>query len=312
MENLFFEHIEFLLPKHKCVIVPSFGGFIINSENSTCDKNGKLSSPSYTIIFNQELKHDDGLLTASVQAVKNTSYATAASIVNDWIKDIKNVLQQGNSVICGKIGILKQDAAGNIIFHSNNTILYPSTMGLTPVSLQLIDSISQLDNTNKKRSLIIKRIGSVAAIVAGLFLFVTPSVNIGVMDKNIQKANFLDIFSQSVMEVNASKEIELDSRANVTGIQTEENEVTSDTSFSKPQRTYYIIIGGEESVNQANKLLEKFQSQDFPKADIVKSDRYRIYVASFFDKNEAERYLDLFRLENPKYATAWLYSKKNN
>lgn len=307
MDNSIFEHIVFLLPRHNCVIIPGFGGFIINSEPSIRKKNNSLNSPSYTIIFNQELKHDDGLLISSIQGVKDISYTIAANIISDSVKDIKNILKQGNTVVCGKLGILKQDTDGNIVFH-NNAALFPASLGLTPVSLKLIDSINQQDNTERKRSQIIRRIGSAAAIIAGIFLFITPSFNVGSIDKGVQKANFLDIFTQSVIESNSSNEIEIASEASA------ENNIEANKEYAaeKPARTYFIVIGGEETESNANKLLSKFQTQGFSKAAIIKSDRYRIYVASFFDKNEAERYLDIFRLENPKYSTAWLYSKKNN
>ncbi len=59
-------------------------------------------------------------------------------------------------------------------------------------------------------------------------------------------------------------------------------------------------------------LLNKIKSTTFPTAAIVETtDRYRIYVSSFNDKIQAETFLDGFRKENPKYETAWLYSKRN-
>lgn len=307
MENMIFEYIDFLLPRHNCVIVPGLGAFIVNIEPSICDKNDNIAPPVYSVIFNRELRHNDALIISYLQTTKNISYSAAYNIVTDSVKDIKQVLQQGTPVACGKLGFLKNDENGNIAFYPNNIIHYPLNFGLTPVSLQILESIQNMGDTENKRNLTIKRIASVAAIIAGVFLFVTPSANIGSPDNNIQKANFLDIFRQTVNELPSSSNV---TATTDTGADFSEA-INAESIIEKPERTYYIIIGGEESENQANRLLNKFQTQGFPKASIIKSDRYRIYVASFADKHEAERYLDIFRLENPQYSTAWLYSKKN-
>ncbi len=310
MENIIFEHVEFLLPRHNCVIVPGLGAFIVNFEPSGTAKDHEITPPTYTIVFNNELKHNDGLIVSSLQALRNIPYTTANNIVNDSIKEIKQTLLQGLPVNCGKLGLLNLDLQGNIAFHPNRTIVFPSIYGLSPVLLQSIEALRQLDHVERKQNITIRRIATTAAVIAGLFIFVTPSGNISTINNN-QKAGFLDIFSQTITESNhISLGTKPDAEANSI-ISTLPTSDSSNSTIEKPTRTYYIVVGGEESESQANRLLARFKDQGFPKASIVLGDRYRIYVASFFDKSEAERYLDLFRLENPEYATAWLYSKKN-
>lgn len=81
---------------------------------------------------------------------------------------------------------------------------------------------------------------------------------------------------------------------------------------SKPLKTYYIIVGGDTNKAQANRILTATKSKGFKGANIVSSsDRHRIYVASFDDKDKANAYLDSFRKKYPAHNDAWLLSKRN-
>lgn len=81
---------------------------------------------------------------------------------------------------------------------------------------------------------------------------------------------------------------------------------------SKPLKTYYIIIGGDTSRAQADRILAATKNEGFKSADLVSSaDRHRIYVASFDDKDKANAYLDSFRKKYPAHKDAWLLSKRN-
>ena len=311
MENWIFEYIEFLLPKHNCVIIPNFGGFIVNLEPSfTLNGSNTISSPKYNIVFNQELKHDDGLLASSIQTAKNISYQAACNAINDCVKQIRLSLQHGLPIMCGNIGTLTQDSEANLIFRSSSSFVHPTLFGLTNVYLQPLDIISYQDTTSKKHNKVRYTIGSVAAVAAAVLLFIIPSANVGETSGNTQKAGFLNNFTRSMSTIHSIQKTDA-LPTNTVSVASTSDSSTIQAEESKPARTYYIIIGGEEYENQAKRLLDRFQAGDFPNAAIVKSDRYRIYIASYNDKSEAERSLDIFRLENPKYATAWLYSKKN-
>lgn len=307
MENRIFEHIEFLLPKHNCVIVPDLGGFIVNVEPATRRNDGSIGAPKYSIVFNKDLKYNDGLLASSIQSVKNISYSNACNIIAESVKHIKQTLLQDKPLLCGKIGVLQLDGDNNITFTGNTMLVHPQLYGLGTMHLSFIDALEN-NNTRKEKYTKVKyKVASMAAVAAALFLFVMPAGKIGNSDHStIQQAGFINSVKRSfippVETINVNNEIS----GNTEAINEEE------TVLSKPARTYYIIVGGEESEKRAQRLLEKFQSQGLENAAIVKSPTlYRIYIASYSDKSEAERFLDIFRLENPKYATAWLYSQRN-
>lgn len=333
MIETIFRHIEFLLPKSGCVIVPDLGAFIVNIETSKYDLRGFMSCPNYSIVFNQELKHNDGLLASSIQTKENISYEKANKIIKNAVADIKASLLNKEIFNCGKIGYLCLDKNKNIGFYCNTSIIYPQLWGLNHMYLNKIETLEKSDiqpsiNHRRKRKSLL---ASAVAVAATVFLFVMPSThNIGVSNVNtvMQQADFINTLTTALNSnhdtttIIDSEEDTIDNKENIltindtlianneqTNVKSENADITTPISL----RTYYIIIGGDTSRKKAEKLLSKHKQAGFENADIVQSnDNYRVYIASFNNKKEAESFLDTFRVENPNYKTAWLFSKKNN
>lgn len=59
-------HIEYLLLRHDCVVVPGFGAFInARSEARVDSESGQVYPMMREVRFNSALVHDDGLLAGS-------------------------------------------------------------------------------------------------------------------------------------------------------------------------------------------------------------------------------------------------------
>jgi len=307
MEKDLFIYLNFLLPTHNCVIIPNLGAFILNLEDSAILDNGEIRPPKYSITFNPEITHNDGILSSYIIKTENIHHNAASTRIKDSVKKIKSDLKSGKSIICGNIGSLI-DIDDNIIFTPNRNYNHPDYFGLYYTKIKRIEDINKYI-LKEKRQISLKYLsGGVAAAVAAMLLFITPSININNDQESIQKANFLSAVTSSLTKKNNEAAIISFPKAEILKSKQESNQVQE-----RPTRIYYIIVGGEESRNRADILLSKIQKEDFGEAAIVESpDRYRIYIASFSDKKEAETFLEGFRKDNPKYGTAWLLSKKNN
>ena len=77
-------HIELLLLEHDCVIVPGLGGFIANHMEAHYDQEGDRTflPPYRTVVYNQQLQINDGLLVQSYMAAYD-----ACSIPPDGERD---------------------------------------------------------------------------------------------------------------------------------------------------------------------------------------------------------------------------------
>ena len=65
-------YISELLFFHDCVILPNFGGLVGNPQSAKLNKTtGILSPPSKQILFNANLKTNDGLLITHISNQEN-------------------------------------------------------------------------------------------------------------------------------------------------------------------------------------------------------------------------------------------------
>jgi hypothetical protein len=302
MENKVFTYLELALSIHSCVIIPELGGFIVNPEEWLPDSGRGI--PGFTIVFNPDLKHDDGILISYYKRDENISYNAASQKVKDFVKILKQELLNEGTVHCGRLGTLSVSAGGRLIFEPGKTFIYPDFYGLSALRLNYLSEISRERDIQRRYFPVKYTIGSIAAAVAAIFLFTVPSVNVGNTSGNntIQQSGFIYSLSESgkplpVVDSGEFLKPEIES---------------VNTEIKASLRTYYIIVGGDDSNSQARQLLGRARENGLKNADIIESGgRFRIYVASFSDKAEAEDFLEIFRKENPKYETAWLYSQRN-
>lgn len=310
MEKRIFKYLEFLLPIHNCVTIPDFGGFIVNAKPSLFRINNE-TFPQYGIVFNPDLNHDDGIIASYISKDEEISYNAACNKIRDFVKALQTELKTGKAITCGNIGILTTDNVGNITFLSNKDIIYPAFYGLRPIELKQLTDVNDAIRKKKRNVSIKYALGGMVAVIAAISLFTTSSTNIKDGDYIVlSKASFISSITTPLSKPTSINKTVFgsDNRDNSVVTSTGNKAIDSPTAT----RTYYIIIGGEENKTQAERLLQRIRLADFSDAAIVEtSGRYRIYISSFEDKSQAEDFLTSFRKGNPKYQTAWLYSKRN-
>lgn len=307
MKPKFFNHIECLLFSHDCVIIPDFGAFIVNHEAAQYEGR-ELLPPKVAITFNQQVNHNDGLLATFCQQKDSISYESAHKAIKAFVSDIHTQLKQGNRVFCGKIGVLYLNENQLISFEPSRNYIHPDYIGLNKTGLFSLASLQEDYSSEKKKS----RLIYVAAAAAVALFFVSPSVNIGEQPEGNrnQQADFSSLLTTTFV-----------SKGSVSHISSEETEKfeTKDAStrILMPQaqgtslRTYYIVVASETSKKRTDILTNKIK-KDFPDIALLESSgRYRLYAASFDDKQMAEDYLESFRKEHPKYKNSWLLSQRN-
>lgn len=332
-----FEYINILLPSHRCVTLPGLGAFILNKTDNLLrsDLGNRAFVPLCSISFNSRLQHDDGVLCTYIQSVSAISYEKASKDLALTIKKMRANLLINKKVDCGKLGKLEL-LDGNIVFTQNQNFALPLHYGLTPVGLKTLSSIvhtadKEVKVFSLKRKLIVGATGTAAAV---LLLLPSTSVADYLYVGNEQQAGFLmSLISNSsvnVVDENSQsqpliEEIDMDATSSGESVaQTEIAAVEFDpepvdpitvsatVASKKGAKTYYLIVGGEDNAAKAERALTQFRVEGFAGAEILVSpQRYRISIASFDDKNEAERYIQNFRRENPKYESAWIHSVRN-
>ena len=85
------KYISDLLYDNDCVIIMGFGGFVCNQKYAKLDEEtGILSPPNKTILFNSQLKENDGLLINHISKHEKISQEDAKNEVLKFV-DISNM-----------------------------------------------------------------------------------------------------------------------------------------------------------------------------------------------------------------------------
>ncbi|MDE6521967.1 MAG: hypothetical protein K2L17_04035 [Muribaculaceae bacterium] len=110
-------HIEYLLTRHDCVIVPGIGAFIATETEAFIDlENGVIRPRRREISFNSSVVTDDGLLAHSIARHEGISYEEARRTLSSLIERMTSDLNDEGEVSVGMIGRLLKDAEGLISF----------------------------------------------------------------------------------------------------------------------------------------------------------------------------------------------------
>ena len=117
--------IKGLLFRHDCVIIPGFGGFILNYVPAVIEKStGMFYPPARRVSFNRNLTHNDGLLIGTVSNEYGMNYGEARDIVDRFASELKKVLSRGGEVEFEQIGIFKTNQEGGIQFEPDRNANY--------------------------------------------------------------------------------------------------------------------------------------------------------------------------------------------
>jgi cell division septation protein DedD len=138
------KHISELLYEHNCVIVPNFGGFVSNYASAKIHPTQHIfTPPSKNIVFNKNLKTNDGLLANHIASAENnpqplkggeavnTGYLDAINTINQFVSSTNTRLKKGEKVTIEEVGILHLDVERNIQFVPATTNYLLDAFGLT-------------------------------------------------------------------------------------------------------------------------------------------------------------------------------------
>ncbi len=129
--------IENLINEHDCIIIPNFGGFVVNMEDfKLSDDQQKIYPRRRWIAFNERLKSDDGLLSIQWASQQSISHKEAFKEINQFGQFIKSELAKNQILKLGSIGEFYLNPESNLLFTPNTAFNYDLTVfGLGEVSL---------------------------------------------------------------------------------------------------------------------------------------------------------------------------------
>lgn len=302
-------HIAYLLTRHKQVIIPDFGAFVVSKvKDDKLNRRGMISPPvKYSLTFNPEIIKDDGLLVHSIAKEKNISDEEALRLVYEYIDSLVNDLRTKQIIRFPWIGKIHLSGNRKIVFTpALNLSCNASNCGLVNLSFPYLNEDSEDDFADKRKK---KRKRSAVYIIITVIVLLTT---LGTLI-TLEPSNFLrDLISLPNMptvnemltvtpqkpDVDSSSSIHVDSTA-LTVV---------DSVQTQPQ--YFIIIASLTEEKEAEEVVDYFISKGMDNATIIHSDgKYRISIEAFANKEEAVSFLNLIRKEqgNPLFEDVWIW-----
>lgn len=132
------KYIHELLFENETVIIPGFGAFISSYKPAEINEETKeIDPPSKEIIFNQQIRNNDGLLVDRVAEGEGISHFDALKKIEKERENIIYQLDKGEKVSIDKTGELFYDEDGEIQFVAlQDENLLIDSYGLDTVSLE--------------------------------------------------------------------------------------------------------------------------------------------------------------------------------
>ena len=137
--------ISELLYKHDCVIVPNLGGFVAQQYASHFSSGSSLLlPPTKQILFNKNLKHNDGLLVSAYADKFLVDYNDAISQIEDYKSYIVSLLEVKKRFELAQLGLLYIDSDQEIRFEAKVDVNFLiDSFGFEAVIANEVEQISE-------------------------------------------------------------------------------------------------------------------------------------------------------------------------
>lgn len=186
----FCDHIEYLIGRHDCVVVPGWGAFVAQCQPAHIDaESATIYPPKRVIGFNPAICHNDGLLVTSVMRREGATYDNALRQVDEEVRAMRCQLDADGEVAVGRLGLLRRNGDGTPMFlPAEDDVVSGRFYGLAPVKavplLQAAREEAAVDDAEKGGDVIylpisrnIFKIAASIALILGLgFALSTPVI----------------------------------------------------------------------------------------------------------------------------------------
>jgi nucleoid DNA-binding protein len=320
----FFTFLEHLLYEHECVIIPQFGGFVVNAQDFQFNaKEGKIYPKRKCVAFNEKLKTDDRFLTTEWAKKQAISQKEASIEIAAISKELKSQISNQGYLTVGELGAFTLNSENRLSFSPNpdfNADL--SVFGLFPVSLghalpkekktvlEEAPVAEDLPTYSPEPSPIkVSRSAYIYALIAfivgglGAFFLTEPSSHQSQSSLNPIKIEKKVAATVAVATPAAPAPVHLDT------VQKKVIPAPVEVVTQPDLDVIYLVAASFQSLKQAEKGLKEFKSRGFDQAEIIlKNEQTKFYRISLGTEHSMEAgYAKAMELKATKKVDIWVY-----
>ena len=270
-------HIQDLLYRYECVVLPGFGAFLSQKQSAYIDENSKeFYPPNKVISFNRQLIKNDGLLANYVADVESVKYNTANNMIQEFVYDLENSLQNDAKAELANIGKFYLDQEDKLQFEPFSEINFlTQSFGLAsyktvPVQREVYKK--QVEELEEKTPLLFtpeRRRSSFLKYAA-----------IGLIALGVSSFAGLNIYSSQVSKHNIAEQQEAESQLQEQIQQATfviDNPLPAVTfEVEKQSGNYHIVAGAFRVEENAQKKVDELREEGH-KARLIGANKYGLH-----------------------------------
>ena len=308
-------YISELLFLHDCVILPNFGGFVGNPQSAKLNKTTEiLSPPSKQILFNANLKTNDGLLITHISNQEGITQEVAKNEVENYATKITDKLTKSKVLRIDKIGLFTLGKEGNIIFLQDSVNNYSlDSFGMkathnkavvreTIIEEKVTATIQTIRTQRNNPKAFLRAAAVIIPLIALSYISITQQDKINNVYTQMASLNPFEnnIIAEPITEVIREVKIEVEA---IPVVEIIEEEVAP---IIIPKQTYYIIAGAFAEQKNADKMIAKLKRWNYNTEIVPGGNLLRVSYNSFSNKEDA--LVALYKIKEDNSA-AWLLTQ---
>ena len=270
-------HIQDLLYRYECVVLPGFGAFLSQKQSAYIDENSnEFYPPNKVISFNRQLIKNDGLLANYIAEVEAVKYNTANNMIQEFVYDLENSLQNEAKAELANIGKFYLDQEDKLQFEPLSEVNYlAQSFGLAPYNAIPVQrevyrkQVEELEETTPLLFTPEKRRSSILKYAA-----------IGLIALGVSSFAGLNIYSSQVSKHNIAEQQEAESQLQEQIQQATfviDNPLPAVTfEVEKQSGNYHIVAGAFRVEENAQKKVDELRKEGF-KARLIGVNKYGLH-----------------------------------
>lgn len=310
-----FRHIEYLLLRHDCVMVPGLGAFVATVTPASIDlERGVVTPPVRNVMFNRSIRLDDGLLANSVAREAGISFADARAVILKEVNAMTAALENTGRIDCGRLGQLSRNDEGNLLYSPD-----PSPLGSIFKEVKLssnnaksgknVKNVKNVNNVNNVNNVLTDRNFKIrsavtriaAACVLGAMIAMAIIFKPKAPDTREDRASVIPV-EVLLPTPKAAETVEPAQEAPAM-----EEETPAVAPVQTPR--HYLIVGTFSSAAEAEKFVKANSTDQYPLTAVASRRVCRVSVESSDNRDELRKRLNS-RDITTRFPNAWIWTRE--
>lgn len=333
--NHVIRHIEYLVHRHDCVVLPKWGAFIAGYQPACYDDAlGLMYPPTRELSFSASVDYNDGLLASSIARKEGLPFVQAQRIVEEELSSMKHQLSLDGELSLGKVGrFIRQDEV-SVIFEPAKKQAHIGSAGFEAFTIKPLLNKVREEAINAGRIEVprrgrLSRIG-LRAVKAAAAVALAVGISVALLrpsfNRNDDMASIAPVMSQKSSQTSFVPALEEGKTLNIR-VPEESREIVkpqperievAPAAVEMPRNDkatvrmnasdrYCLVVASLPSRALAEKFVSENKGASLGILDI--DGKYRVYAATGNTINEALKCKDVAEIGG-RFADAWVCSMR--